>query len=452
MKRTDPHHFWGVIGLTAAAAAVAAVFLLGGGGGGKVVKLRVDEAASILKGQPVQAGGADVGEVSGVRTLDGGRSAEIELTISDDDVWPLPRDSTFELRWGGTVSFFNRRIVVVPGSKRGPVLEENTIVPAENVVAPEELDTIAGTFDEETRGDFRSLINRSGPAFRAARPGLRAALPVTPPALDEGGDLLADLTADRRALDTMIRSTSRVVDAVQRADPSFGRLLEGAAGTFDAVADEEDDLRLMLERLPVALEQVQRTAERADTTLVAAGQLTDRLGPGIDQLRAVAPPLNGVLTSLVGVAPDVLSTLEEVRVSGPRVNTLLTSVTDTSPRLQSLLAQTDTELGCVRPYAPELAGLMMTWGDFHSYDDGKDKFLRAQVQNFLPATNNSVPFSPQEAKEQFPDLRYGFPRPPGYLAGQPWYLPQCGAGRDAVDPSKDQEALVYANRQAETSP
>ena len=34
---------------------------------------------------------------------------------------------------------------------------------------------------------------------------------------------------------------------------------------------------------------------------------------------------------------------------------------------------------------------------------------------------------------------YALVRPPGYNAGKPWYLPQCGAGRDGVDPNKDPE-------------
>jgi len=40
-------------------------------------------------------------------------------------------------------------------------------------------------------------------------------------------------------------------------------------------------------------------------------------------------------------------------------------------------------------------------------------------------------------------MTYGFPRPPGTDAGQPWFLPQCGAGPDALDPNKDPEARSF---------
>jgi len=42
---------------------------------------------------------------------------------------------------------------------------------------------------------------------------------------------------------------------------------------------------------------------------------------------------------------------------------------------------------------------------------------------------------------RFPGLRYAFPFPPGYLAGQPWYLPECGITPDAFDASKDPEGI-----------
>jgi hypothetical protein len=79
--------------------------------------------------------------------------------------------------------------------------------------------------------------------------------------------------------------------------------------------------------------------------------------------------------------------------------------------------------------------------------DRKDHVLRATVQNFLPAAFNSVPYTAGEAKKLFPGLEYGFPRPPGELAGQSWFQPQCGVGPDTVDPSKDRESARFLANQ-----
>jgi hypothetical protein len=36
-------------------------------------------------------------------------------------------------------------------------------------------------------------------------------------------------------------------------------------------------------------------------------------------------------------------------------------------------------------------------------------------------------------------LQYAEPRPPGLSVGQPWFLPQCGAGPNSLNPADDPE-------------
>jgi hypothetical protein len=36
--------------------------------------------------------------------------------------------------------------------------------------------------------------------------------------------------------------------------------------------------------------------------------------------------------------------------------------------------------------------------------------------------------------------QYAEPRPPGLSVGQPWFLPQCGAGPNALNPGADPES------------
>jgi hypothetical protein len=37
-------------------------------------------------------------------------------------------------------------------------------------------------------------------------------------------------------------------------------------------------------------------------------------------------------------------------------------------------------------------------------------------------------------------MQYAFPIPPGHLAGQPWFQPQCGIGPEVYDADKDPES------------
>jgi hypothetical protein len=62
----------------------------------------------------------------------------------------------------------------------------------------------------------------------------------------------------------------------------------------------------------------------------------------------------------------------------------------------------------------------------------------------LPAPVNTSTATSGDIAKQFPGLRYAFPRPPGYNAGQSWFLPECGAGPEALDASKDPEATHFS--------
>jgi phospholipid/cholesterol/gamma-HCH transport system substrate-binding protein len=399
----------------------------------------VPEAANVLAGQELKAGGGKIGRIERLEAVEGGRRAKLTLRV-EDRAWPLPQGTRFTIRWGGTASFSNRHVLVTPGPAGNPPLADGATIPARDFVAPVEVDQLLATFDAKARRDLKSFVNRSGVALDRSRGELRAVLQRAPGAVDQAAHVMGDVVADRSALDVAVRKADRVVDAVRRADPELGRLVQGAAGTFDAIADKQGRLRTTLQRLPAALEQTQRTLGRADGTLTRAGALARRLGPGGKELRAAAGPVDDVLASVQSIAPDARSTLATVRQATPDLNALLQRATTLAPQLGSLGDGAVENLQCIRPWTPEIVGLLMTWGDFMSWNDRNDKVLRATVQNFLPANFNSVPYTPAQAKKLYPQLRYGFPRPPGYLAGQPWYQPQCGAGPDAVDPSKDKEA------------
>jgi virulence factor Mce-like protein len=434
------------LGALAVLLLVVVLLTTGGRSGGHTLYVTVSDATSLIKGQELKAGGGKIGVIDDVQAVDGGAKARLTLRV-EDRAWPLPKDTRFAARFGGTAAFYNRHILVTPGTEGGPSLADGATIPATRFAVPVEIDQLLAVFDTDVRRDLKSFVNRSGVTLDRSLAPLQKTLDKTPQAVDQAARVFEDLTDDRGALDVTLRKTSDVVDAVRRADPNLSRLLTGAASTFSAIADKQAQLRTTLERLPGALTQTRTTLARAEHTLDGAGRLATRIAPGVRELRRVAVPLDDVLTSVRGIAPDARATLATVRRSTPQVNAFVARATTLSPQLGSIADGSIENLKCIRPYTPELMGLLTTWGDFMSWNDKKDKYLRARVENFLPTAYNDVPQSPGQLKQLFPDLRYGFPRPPGYNAGQPWYQPQCGAGKDAVDPSKDQEGRIAFTNQ-----
>lgn len=430
-----------VAGMAVLAGLVAVVLSTSGSdAGGPRVSVLVREATNVAEGQYVREAGTPVGKVVSFDPVDGGRRAEIVLELQDE-AWPLPEDSTLTLRWAGTVNFSNRYFALRRG-KAARTWAEDERLPARAVSVPVEFDGLLRVFDQDLRADLRGMLGTAGPTFLTARPQLRRALDKAPPALEQADFVLGDLDAERKALDTLVRTGDRVLGAVDAAQPGVRDVLSGAADTFDGLAAEEANLRATIDRAPAAFAQMRSTLRRADPTLVRAQEVVRKLAPGVTEVRRIARPLNSVLGTIEDIGPDAKSTLASVRRAVPDLNPLVDELTRRAPQLQSIGEDAKEQLKCIRPYTPEVVSFFTNWGDFHSQPDGQDRVTRAQVMQFLPTASNNTPYTSADAKRLFPDLEFGFPRPPGTVAGQPWFLPECGAGPDAIDPNKDPEARL----------
>jgi len=431
------------VALAVLVAAIAALFFVHHHPDSHRVHAVVSEAANLIPGAEIRSGRAKVGAIDAVEPVDGGRSARVTFRIDDDAVWPLERSTRFELRWAGTAAFNNRYVLLLRGKPGREVFAEGDTVPARNVKAPIEFDGLLGTFDRRTRVGVRKLIAVSGANLDVAGPPLRRALSASPPAVRQVSGVIGDVVADPDALHSLLVSTDRVVGAARRADPDLRTLLNGAGTTFRAIGAQADDLEATLARLPAALRQAHRTLERADETLGAVGRVAARVGPGVRQARALARPLNAALRTLDEVGPDARAALAATRRAAPDLTRLLRRATTISPQIESIGKQATTEVGCLRPYAPELAAFPATWTGAFASTDGKDKIFRLQPQVNLGALANDSPYSPADVVRLMPQLRYAFPRPPGLNAGQPWFQPQCGVGPEVLDPAQDQEAKTF---------
>lgn len=431
-----------VLSTSAVLAVLVGVIVLlagGSGGGGHALHVTVADATNAVAGQSIRAGGVKVGSITSIDPVQKGRRVRLGLKL-DDSVWPLPKGSRLQLRWGGTANYDDRYIALTLGPRGGPPITENAVLPAASFQSPVELDTLLAAFTPTVRHDLRGLIGNAGSALEQARPNLTRTLVHAPAALDQARHVMIDLTASSRALDTLLRQADSVVNAVQTADPGIKTLLTGAAQTFDAVAAHQSGLKQTLDAAPGTFARARATLKRADGTLNAAAALTEKLSPGVAELRRIAPPLNHVLGTVVQVGPDVRDTLATVRRATPQLNPLLDRATTQLPQLASIGRQATGQLACLRPYTPEIAAFFSNWGDFLSDTDGRDKFIRANVIVPLPSSFNALPYNSGGAKTLFPGTEFGFPRPPGGVAGQPWYQPSCGVTEQQVNPFLDSES------------
>jgi phospholipid/cholesterol/gamma-HCH transport system substrate-binding protein len=391
----------------------------------------------------IRAAGQQVGEVHSISAIDGGRAVKLGLDI-DNSAWPLPRGTTMTLRWGGTISYDDRYIALVRGPAGGPPMGTNGVFPARSFSVPGELDQLLATFTRPVRHDVQTFLDEGGVTLHTASPDLRRALEAAPAALNQTSPVLQDVDSSEKALDTLLRSTDEVVNAAQSANPGVAKLITGAATTFGAVASKAQQVRQSLAKAPATFTHARDTLAHANGTLTAAANVTDRLAPGVDQVRKIAAPLNSALHTVVKVGPDATATLATARKAAPDLNPLLDRVTNLMPEIGSIGGQATTELNCIRPYTPDIVGFTTDWGDFISATDGKDHYFRAQVQSLVPAPENANTENSGQMAKTFPWIKYAFPSPPGWASGTPWFQPQCGEGPETIDPQKDPEAKTYS--------
>jgi hypothetical protein len=153
----------------------------------------------------------------------------------------------------------------------------------------------------------------------------------------------------------------------------------------------------------------------------------------------MAPSMTRMTAALLDVAPLATHAFTIGARTAPDVDRFLRTATPFMPKLGGVLHQLAPMVGCLRPYAPEMAGQMADWGGFNGNYDSTTHYQRTAQQKppFPPGTTMT---SDQIVNNTFRDkIFYAMPRPPGLAAGQPWFVPECGAGPDSVDAKKDPE-------------
>ena len=413
--------------------ALALVFI---SRGEHTLRAAFDEAVQVVPGQEVRIAGRPAGQVKSISELDG--DAIVELGIDDDD-WPLHRGTVARLRYGSISGYAARFVELTPGPASAPQLPSDGVLNTASTVTPVEFDQIFNSFDGPTRRDLRGVLDQAADSFDGHSKGLAGALREGPGGLEGYANFAQDLAASPEALRLLLRAGAETTATLRGEDPALRALLEHAAGTVDELASRASAQQATLERLPATLRAGQGTLGRLDSSLVGLRGLVADLAPGAEELRSIAPTVGRTTRRLAEVAPLATSTLKVGRRAAPSIDRLLVKGREFLPRASSAVDRLAPMLACIRPYAPEIVGTATTWTGF-SGSDAEGGYGRVDLTQLPPTVAAGSALNSKQVTGLFKDrVFYAMPRPPGLDAGQPWFLPECGAGPDALDASKDPE-------------
>jgi ABC-type transporter Mla subunit MlaD len=423
----------------AAAVVGLVVLVMSGGGYSHYVQLNVSEATGVIPGERVVSGGATVGEITSALVTPR-YGARLVLGI-DDSAWPIATDSVLTLRMGGTIKYTDRFIQLTRGHG-SRVFANNAYIPARQLSVPVEYDQLFNIFDAPTRAGLRTFMDNGGQALHAAQTPFRAALADGAPAVIQADAVFRDLAGNQRALSTLVGASDQLVRAIDSSNPGLSQLLSGASNTFTAVGSQSRSLQTALQAAPMAFYHAGHALGHASATLGHLSVLARRLDPGVLQLRSLAAPLDAALTTVIAVEPDAVRTLDTIRTASPSLVSLLSVARTTlMPRLQSIGKQLARQVDCVRPYTPDIAGLLTAWTGFWGDGDYRDKVLRGELgADVMPG---DVPLSSAQLGAVLPTLKIDYPQVPGMGVNQPWFQPQCGMTPNNLQLSHDSEAGTF---------
>jgi phospholipid/cholesterol/gamma-HCH transport system substrate-binding protein len=253
------------------------------------------------QGQAVTIAGVQVGQVGGVKLVNG--RAVVTMNIFRRYA-PIYRDATVLLR--PRTPLKDMYLALDPGTKRTGAIPDGGTLSAAATEPTVDLDQILASLDADTRSYLLLLLGGGAQAFRdpasgpAVVPGPGAA-PSQPAVaslsatfkrfapLDRDTRRFATLLAARNAnLRTSIHNLQRVATALGGVDGQLASLIVASNANFSAISSQDANLKAGLTLLPGTLNQT-------NTTLGKVQTFSAQLGPALGKLVTFAHALGPAL-------------------------------------------------------------------------------------------------------------------------------------------------------------
>jgi phospholipid/cholesterol/gamma-HCH transport system substrate-binding protein len=309
-------------GLALVASAVVAVTTIGAsspdaGTGDQVrVLARFADASPLLAGNDVRLAGVKVGEIAGMRVVDG--AAEVVMDL-DRTVLPLHSDSRATIR---PVTLLGERFVDLNrGSPDAPVMRPTDEISIDRTGQATDLDQILDVVDDPTGEALGALVGVLGDGLGGNGQNVDDAIKALEPAMTRTDELASILSDQNDTLNSLVDSLEPVASSLATEDgKALDRLVGSAHGLLGTTAANQEDLRASVQELPgtigsarTTLGELAGTAREAGPTLAALRPTTDNLQQVSRELIAFAESADPALASLQPVLDEAKGLMDEVR-------------------------------------------------------------------------------------------------------------------------------------------
>lgn len=297
------------------------------------------EAAQLAQEADVRISGVTVGKVKTVEADKQTGSSEVTIELQSQYA-PIPKDTRAILRQKTLLG--ETYVELSPGSRSTGTVPDNGRLPAGQVAPTVELDEIFRAFDAKTRAAFQVWMQQLALSSQGRGRDISDALGNLAPFAENTTTLLKILNVQDAHVQSIVRDTGEVFDALSERDGQLRGLIESSNRVFATTAQRNQELEATFKALP--------TFERESrTTITRLTRFAHDTNPLVTQLRPAARELSPTLQELGDLAPDLKALFEELNPLIDASKTGLPAFNDFLDELHPLLANFDAPLRQLNP-------------------------------------------------------------------------------------------------------
>jgi len=270
-------------------AVAGAVLVAGSGSGPYTVRVNLLNAERLVAGNNVDMGGVPVGHVSSVQLAPDTGAAGAIVTIQLDSRYaPLRQGTRAVIRPNGVVG---ENFLELDPAASGPAIPSGGSIPLQDTQVPVTLDQVTDILNASTRQELKTLIQQGNKALAGRSgdvnhvlsklPSISSDLAATTGSLDQQTQQLNELDAEfsrvaamiageHKALQGDVSNGASVLSTLASNQAALQQELSHANSSLgqanNALAGRQQDVRKLLQELPVFLQVLQAFESHATTS------------------------------------------------------------------------------------------------------------------------------------------------------------------------------------------
>ncbi len=403
----------------AVAFVLVGVLLFGGNGSGYNYKLLFETGGQLVPGNEVLVAGQPVGTIDSIDLTEDSQ-AEVKITTEE----PLNQGTSAVIRSTSLSGVANRYVSLQMGPDNAEEVEEGTAISGADTTSPVDVDQLFDIFRPKTRKALQKFIQGNATIYAGKGRLANRAYKFLNPALSSSERLFAELSKDSVVLERFLVEGATTFGALAEQRDDLSNLVVDANTALGAVANQNSALDRSLVALPGTLRQanttfvnLRATLDDLDPLVAASYPATENLAPFLRRLKFTAKDSKpvfkdlGKVVNLNGPSNDLADALQDLPTVRNAGNTAWPAAIDAMDASQPNLA-------FIRPYTPDIFGVLAKLGETSAYYDANGHYARvnpaaANIYDYDSGTNSLNPIFTDRGA-QFDALDFGvFRRCPG---------------------------------------